>query len=62
MIKQPIADCKTKLRVLLPCDSYLFTRLVNNMPKGTKYKITGTIVFEGIEWQVLEFYKDKKSE
>lgn len=60
MIKQPISACKTKLRVLLPCDSYLFTRLRNNMPKGTTYKITGTVVFEGIEWQVCEFYKPKE--
>jgi hypothetical protein len=58
---KPTMEHKTKLRVLMPADSYLFTRICNVMPHGTKIKQGGTVQYEGAEWQIVEFYKEKQS-
>jgi hypothetical protein len=61
-MNKPAITRKPKLRVLLPCHDYLFRRIINNMPNGTTYEITGTVMYEGAEWQVCEFYKPIKHE
>lgn len=52
----------TKMRVLLPCNSHVFNRISQNLPKGTLTRVAGSTVFEGTEWQVVEFYKPKKQD
>lgn len=51
----------TKLRVLLPCNNQILHRIRQNLPKGTLVRGAGTAMFDGTEWEVVEFYKPKQN-